>query len=84
MFLDNFFVGYRKTKLKKGQFIRSVRIPLFLTEEIVHKAKVALEKDFTPISDMRASGLYRMEIAKNLLEKCCAEIKQKKLIGVYF
>ena len=146
LFLDNFFVSYRKTKLKKGQFIRSVRIPLFkgnifksykvskrfdddissvcaafnleiiknkvqnariffggmaeipkravycekilskslLTEEIVHKAKVALEKDFTPISDMRASGLYRMEVAKNLLEKCCAEIKQKKLIGVYF
>jgi len=146
LFLDNFFISYRKTKLKKGQFIRSIRIPLFkgnifksykvskrfdddissvcaafnleiiknkvqstriffggmaeipkravycekilsnspLTEETVHKAKKALEKDFTPISDMRASRLYRLEIAKNLLEKCCAEIKQKKLISVYF
>ena len=46
--------------------------------------KKALEEDFKPISDMRASGLYRMEVAKNLLEKFCAEIKQKKLIGVYF
>ena len=27
---------------------------------------------------MRASGSYRMEVAKNLLEKCCAEINQKK------
>ena len=27
---------------------------------------------------------YRMEIAKNLLEKCCVEIKHKKLIGVIF
>ena len=53
------------------------------TEEVVNKAKLALEKDFKPISDMRASGLYRMEVAKNLLEKFCAEIKQKKLIGVY-
>jgi len=146
LFIDNFFISYRKTKLKKGQFIRSIRIPLFennifkaykvskrfdddissvcaafnleivknkvqsakiayggmaaipkraiycektlsnslVTEEIIHKAKKALEKDFTPISDMRASGLYRMEVAKNLLEKCCVEIKQKKLIRVYF
>ena len=146
LFLDDFFTSYRKTKLKKGQFIHSIRIPLFknntfraykvskrfdddissvcaafnleivknkvqsiriayggmaaipkraiycektllnslVTEEIVHRAKKALEKDFKPISDMRASRLYRMEVAKNLLEKCCAEIKQKKLIGVYF
>ena len=145
-FLDNFFINYRKTKLKKGQFIYSIRIPLprnnifkaykiskrfdddissvcaafnigikknkvqniriayggmaatpkrafycekilsnsLVTDEIIHKAKKALEKDFKPISDMRASGSYRMEVAKNLLEKFYAEIKGKKLIGVYF
>ena len=144
--LDDFFISYRKTKLKKGQFIYSIRIPLFknntfkaykvskrfdddissvcaafnleiiknkvrniriayggmaaipkratycekvllnspVTDEVIYKAKKALEKDFKPISDMRASRLYRMEVAKNLLEKFCAEIKQKKLIGVYF
>jgi len=143
--LDSFFINYRKTKLKKGQFIHSIRIPLFknnifkaykvskrfdddissicaafnleivknkiqsvriayggmaeipkravfsekillnalFTEETIHKAKEALEKDFKPISDMRASGLYRMKVAKNLLEKCYAEINQKKLIGIY-
>tara|TARA_Y100000590_G_scaffold211059_1_gene239144 strand:- start:439 stop:1878 length:1440 start_codon:yes stop_codon:yes gene_type:complete len=146
LFLDDFFISYRKTKLKKGQFIHSIRIPIFkentfkaykvskrfdddissvcaafnleisknkvqkvriayggmaaipkraiycekilsnslVTEDIINEAKKALEKDFNPISDMRASRSYRMEIAKNLLEKCCAEIKQKKLIGVYF
>ena len=145
-FLDDFFISYRKTKLKKGQFIHSIRIPLFknntfkaykiskrfdddissvcaafnlevvknkvnniriayggmaaipkravncekiflnspVTDKIIDKAKKALEKDFKPISDMRASRLYRMEVAKNLLEKFCAEIKQKKLIGVNF
>ena len=144
-FLDSFFINYRKTKLKKGQFIHSIRIPLFeknifkaykvskrfdddissvcaafnleiiknkieviriayggmaaipkrarlcekvllnsfINDETIHKAKEALEKDFKPINDMRASGLYRMEVAKNLLEKCCVEIKQKKLIGLY-
>ena len=29
LFLDDFFTSYRKTKLKKGQFIHSIRIPLF-------------------------------------------------------
>jgi len=142
--LNNFFLGYRKTKLKKGQFIESVRIPLFtknifkaykiskrfdddissicasfnleminkkiknvkiayggmssipkrakwcekvllnstLTEQIIEKAKKALEKDFKPISDMRASGKYRITVAKNLLKKCFLEIVHKKLIRV--
>ena len=143
--LDNFFIDYRKTRLKKGEFIQSVRIPLFknsifkaykiskrfdddissvcaaynlkiiknkikdiriayggmaavpkraifcekillnslFTDKILGRAKEALEKDFKPINDMRASGLYRIEIAKNLLEKCFIEIKENKLIGIY-
>ena len=142
--LNNFFVDYRKTKLKKGQFIDSVRIPLFpknifkaykiskrfdddiasvcasfnlevknkkiksirvaygglasipkrakncedilsnstITEQIIDKAKEALEKDFRPISDMRASRKYRIMVAKNLLHKCFLEIEQKKLIRI--
>ena len=144
LFLDNFFVDYRKTRLKQGEFIHSIRIPLFknnnfkaykiskridddisavcaafnlkieknkiisvrvayggmaaipkraincekillnslVSEKIIHKAKEALEKDFNPVSDMRASRIYRIEVAKNLLEKCFIEIKQKKLIGL--
>ena len=50
--------------------------------KIINKAKEALEKDFKPISDMRASRKYRMEVAKNLLRKCFLEITQKKLIRV--
>ena len=142
--LNSFFTDYRKTKLKKGQFIDSVKIPLFpknifkaykvskrfdddissvcasfnievknkkikniriayggmasipkrakycekilsntlITEQNINKAKKALEQDFKPISDMRASGKYRMEVAKNLLQKCFLEIKQKKLIRI--
>ena len=145
LLLDSFFVSYRKTKIKKGQFIRSIKIPLpeknifkaykiskrfdddissvcaafnleivknrienvkiayggmaeipkraifcekvllksLINDETISKAKEALERDFKPISDMRASGLYRIEVAKNLLEKCCVEVKQKKLIGLY-
>ena len=142
--LNGFFVGYRKTKLKKGQFIHSIRIPLlkknifkaykiskridddissvcasfnieinnnkikkiriayggmssipkrafncekillnsFLSDKTIDKAKKLLEKDFKPITDARASKKYRMEVAKNLLEKCFLEVKQKKLIRI--
>ena len=53
-----------------------------LSDSIINKAKKSLEKDFKPITDARASQKYRMEIAKNLLEKCFLEIKQKKLIRI--
>ena len=142
--LNGFFINYRKTKLKRGQFIHSIRIPLLLknifkaykiskridddissvcasfnvelknnkvkkirvayggmanipkraiycekillnsslSDNIINKAKKSLEKDFKPITDVRASQKYRMEVAKNLLEKCFLEIKQKKLIRI--
>ena len=142
--LNRFFINYRKTRLKKGQFIHSIRIPLllknifkaykiskridddissvcasfnfeiknnkikkikiayggmanvpkraincekilinsFLSDNVINKAKKSLEKDFKPISDARASQKYRMEIAKNLLEKCFLETQQKKLIRI--
>ena len=142
--LNDFFIDYRKTKLKRGQFIDSIRIPLFpknifkaykiskrfdddissvcasfnieiinkkikniriayggmasipkrakycekillnspITEQIINKAQESLKKDFKPISDMRAGRQYRIEVAKNLLQKCFLEITQKKLIRV--
>ena len=140
--LKNFFISYRKTKLKKRQFIHSIIIPILkknifkaykiskridddissvcasfnleiknkkiknikiayggmasipkraincektlintnISEENIEKTKKTLEKDFKPISDMRASKNYRMEIAKNLLMKCLMEIKDNKLL----
>ena len=142
--LNGFFTNYRKTKLKKGQFIHSIRIPLLkrnifkaykiskridddissvcgsfnieinknkikkiriayggmsnipkrafncekifinsnFSEKTISKAKKLLEKDFSPITDARATKKYRMEVAKNLLEKCFLEIRQKKIIRI--
>lgn len=37
-------------------------------------AITALEKDFTPMSDMRASADYRMKVVQNLLRKTLVEI----------
>ena len=43
-------------------------------ETAVRAAMLALEKDFSPIGDMRASAAYRMSAAKNLLYKAWLEI----------
>ena len=142
--INEFFISYRKTKLKKGEFIYSIRIPLYKNNifkaykiskrfdddisslcasfnleinnnkiknafiafggmaEIPKRAKICekilknkqlsldnflkagnnLEKDFSPINDMRASKNYRMKVAKNLLIKCFYEIKTNKFLRV--
>jgi len=51
-----------------------------LSKEIFEMAMNALEKDYDPIDDMRASKTYRMEVAKNLLMKCFLEIKNNRLL----
>ena len=142
--INDFFISYRKTALKKGHFIKSVKIPIIknrifkaykiskridddissvcgsfnikikdnnikdiliafggmseipkralncekilinkkLSIENIQKAQDALNKDFHPISDMRASSKYRLEVAKNLLLKLFLEIKNKKQIRI--
>jgi xanthine dehydrogenase small subunit len=44
------------------------------TEATVAAGMAALEADFQPISDMRASAVYRLAAAKNLLKKAFVEI----------
>ncbi len=142
--INDFFISYRKTRLKKGEFIHSIRIPLYKNnifkaykiskrfdddisslcasfnleiknnkiinvfiafggmagipkrakkcEKILKNKNLSidnflnagnnLEKDFSPINDMRATKNYRMEVAKNLLIKCFYEIKTNKLLRV--
>ncbi len=45
----------------------------------------AFERDFTPISDMRGSAVYRMQVAKNLLVKYFHEtqrpLRESRLVG---
>ncbi len=42
-------------------------------ETTIHQAMDALQQDFTPLSDFRASAEYRMLAARNLLLKCWIE-----------
>jgi len=38
-------------------------------QETIDKAMAAMTNDFTPITDMRASAAYRMQLAQNLLQR---------------
>ena len=142
--LREFFISYRKTILKKGEFIYSIKIPIhsnnyfraykiskrfdddissvcgsfnfLIKNNKIFRANIAyggmseipkrafetekrlvnsefsektfsrvlkfLDKDFSPIDDMRASKKYRNEIAKNLLMKYFYEINENKLLRV--
>ncbi len=55
------------------------------TEETVARAMAALEQDYSPISDWRASAGYRMQVAKNLLMRLYLETSQSavetRLVG---
>jgi len=42
-------------------------------QKTISRAMSALTADFTPISDMRASAGYRMQVAQNLLQRCYLE-----------
>ena len=68
---------------KRAIYCEKVLLNSLITKDVINKAKNALEKDFFPIDDMRASRRYRKIVAKNLLEKCFLEINEKKLIGIY-
>jgi len=53
-------------------------------EASVQNAQQALEADFQPISDLRASGRYRMRVAKNLLMRLYLETTstvETRLVG---
>ena len=66
---------------KRATYFEKILLNSLVTNEIIDKAKKALEEDFEPISDMRASRKYRIEVAKNLLEK--NEIVQHEVISEF-
>jgi xanthine dehydrogenase small subunit len=45
------------------------------TQESVQRAQAALAQDFKPLSDMRASAAYRLQVAQNLLQRYWLETR---------
>ena len=45
------------------------------TQDSVHAAQQALAQDFQPLTDMRASAAYRLQVAQNLLQRLWLETR---------
>ena len=50
------------------------------TEATVRMAQEIMDKAFSPLSDMRASGVYRRTVARNLLFKCFLETSEEAAV----
>ena len=51
------------------------------TQESVAAAQAALAQDFKPLSDMRASAAYRLQVAQNLLQRLWLETRSADPLG---
>mgnify|MGYP000403610311 FL=1 len=60
---------------KRAPVTEAILLGNSLSRESVARAKEALETDFQPITDVRASDQYRMRVAQNLIEKCQIELQ---------
>ena len=61
--------------VKRGARAEAALVGQPWTQATVNAAKVALAEDFTPLSDMRASAAYRLQVAQNLLQRFWLETR---------
>ena len=54
------------------------------TQQSVRAAQAALAQDFQPLSDMRASAAYRMQVAQNLLQRFWLETRTEQPLAPEF
>jgi xanthine dehydrogenase small subunit len=59
---------------KRATHVEQALIGQPWTAATIASAQAEFDKDFTPMSDMRASAEYRQEAARNLLARCYAEM----------
>lgn len=70
---------------KRSLAVEAALIGAPWTEATVARAMAALDQDFTPIDDLRASAAYRLRVAKNLLMRLYIETtepsQETRLVG---
>lgn len=64
---------------KRASFCEKALITRKFSQENIDTAKLALSKDFQPMSDVRASSQYRTTVSKNLLQKCFIELSSQAI-----
>ncbi len=61
--------------VKRGAGAEAALVGVPWTQASVNAAKAALAEDFKPLSDMRASAAYRLQVAQNLLQRFWLETR---------
>jgi xanthine dehydrogenase small subunit len=61
--------------VKRGAAAEAALVGQPWTQASVNAAKAALAEDFKPLSDMRASAAYRLQVAQNLLQRFWLETR---------
>jgi xanthine dehydrogenase small subunit len=61
--------------VKRGAKAEAALVGQPWTQASVNAAKAALTEDFKPLSDMRASAAYRLQVAQNLLQRFWLETR---------
>ena len=59
---------------KRASHVEAALVGKPWTKQTIETAQAEFDKDFTPMSDMRASAHYRLETARNLLLRYYAEL----------
>ena len=67
--------GGMAATVKRGALAEAAVVGKPWTQANVNAAKAALAEDFKPLSDMRASAAYRLQVAQNLLQRFWLETR---------
>jgi len=67
--------GGMAATVKRGALAEAAIVGQPWTQATVDAAKAALAQDFKPLSDMRASAAYRLQVAQNLLQRLWLETR---------
>ncbi len=67
--------GGMAATVKRGALAEAALVGQPWAQASVNAAKAALAQDFKPLSDMRASAAYRLQVAQNLLQRFWLETR---------
>ncbi len=66
--------------VKRGARAEAAIVGKPWTQATVNAAKTALAEDFKPLSDMRASAAYRLQVAQNLIQRLWLETRAENAL----
>jgi len=64
---------------KRAKHCETALLAKTFNQQNIDLAKKALTKDFSPMTDVRASNKYRMKVAQNLIQKCFIELTNQNI-----